>query len=186
MAARTEPLLTVADLAATPDDGSRYELIEGELLVSRAPSIKHQRIIHNLQVGIGVHLVGDPVGILVPAAGILFDDFNGVIPDLVFVREERRAEVAAGEKFTGAPDLVIEVMSPGTENRQRDLVVKRQLYGKFGVAEYWVVDPENRTIEVYRLRRRSLEKVATHAEQDEITTPLLPGLRLKVSEVFNL
>ena len=186
MVAKIEPLLTIDDLAATPDDGNRYELIEGELLVSRAPSITHQRIIHNFQVSIGVYLVRNPIGILVPGAGLIFNDFNGVIPDLVFVSEERRAEIASGEKLTGAPDLVIEVMSPGAENRQRDLVVKRQLYGRFGVKEYWVVDPVSRVIEIYRLRQQSLEKVATCSDKDEITSPLFPGLQLRAEEIFRL
>lgn len=168
MVTRIEPLLTIADLDATPDDGNRYELIEGELFVSRAPSITHQRIIQNLQVVIVPYLARNPIGILVPGAGIIFNDINGVIPDLVFVREERRLQIASGEKFTGAPDLVIEVMSPGKENRQRDLVIKRQLYGRLGVAEYWIVDPENRAVEVYRLRQQSLEKIATLIDRKSV------------------
>jgi Uma2 family endonuclease len=186
MVTRIEPLLTIADLDATPDDGNRYELIEGELFVSRAPSITHQRIIQNLQVVIVPYLARNPIGLLVAGAGIIFNNINGVIPDLVFVREERRLQIASGEKFTGAPDLVIEVMSPGKENRQRDLVIKRQLYGRLGVEEYWIVDPENRAVEVYRLREQSLEKIATLMDQDEITSPLVPGLQIKVQEVFEL
>lgn len=186
MVVRIEPLLTVADLDATPDDGNRYELIEGELLVSRAPSIPHQRIVQNLQLGIVQYLTHNPLGILVPGPGVIFSDLNAVIPDLVFVRKERWAEIAPGDKFTGAPDLVIEVISPGTENRQRDLVLKRQLYGRYGVREYWVVDPENRAVEVYRLQDQSLEQAATLTGQDEITSPLFPGFRLKVQDIFNL
>jgi Uma2 family endonuclease len=186
MVTKIEPLLTVADLDATPDDGNRYELIEGELFVSRAPSITHQRIIQNLQVAIVPYLALNPIGILVPGAGIIFNDINGVIPDLVFVREERRTQIASGEKFTGAPDLVVEVMSPGKENRQRDLVIKRQLYGRLGVEEYWVVDPENRAVEIYRLHQQSLEKIATLTDQDEISSRIFPGLQIKVQEVFRL
>src|SRR5437870_12761183 len=153
MASRIEPLLTVADLDAFPeDDGNRYELIEGELFVSRAPGIPHQRVLQNLQLEFGLYLKANPIGILVPGAGAIFSDYDAVIPDLAFVRNERWDEVVTGEKFTGALDLVIEVVSSGAENRRRDLLVKRQLYGKCGIAEYWVVDPENRLVEVYRLR----------------------------------
>ena len=184
MVTKIEPRLTTADLAATPDDGNHYELIEGELFVSRAPSIPHQRIIHNLQMTIGLYLEHQPVGILIPGAGIIFSDFDAVIPDLIFVSEERRAEIASGDKLTGAPELIIEVMSAGTENRQRDLVVKRQLYGKYGVKEYWVIDPENRLVEVYRLQEQSLEKVGSFT--DELTSSLFPDLRLNVQRIFKL
>src|SRR6266571_4855818 len=186
MAARIEPLLMVADLDACPDDSNRYELIGGELFVSRAPGIPHQRVLNNLQLAFGDYLRDNPIGILVPGAGAIFSDYDAVIPDLVFVRNERWDQVVTGEKFTGALDLVIEVTSPGAENRRRDLLIKRQLYGKYGVSEYWVVDGENRSVEVYRLQEDRLERVATLRNGDEISTPLLPGLGLSVSEIFKL
>src|SRR5437870_8318012 len=186
MAARIEPLLTVADLDACPDDSNRYELIGGELFVSRAPGISHQRVVLNLEMSLSRYLSDNAIGILVPGAGAIFSDYDAVIPDLAFVRNERWNQVVTGEKFTGAVDLVIEVVSSGAENRRRDLLVKRQLYGKCGIAEYWVVDPENRLVEVYRLRDDRLESVATLREDDEITTPLLPEFRLSVAAVFKL
>ena len=186
MAARIEPLLTVADLDACPDDNNRYELIEGELFVSRAPGIPHQRVLNNLQFAFVTYLRNNPIGIAVPGAGAIFSDYDAVIPDLVFVLNERWNQVVTGEKFSGAPDLVIEVISAGAENRRRDLLVKRQLYAKYGVAEYWIVDPQNRLVEVYRLRDGRLESVATLRDEDDITTPLLPGLRMSVNSVFTL
>ena len=186
MAARIEPLLTVADLDACPDDSNRYELIEGELFVSRAPGIPHQRVLNNLQFGLVTYLQNNPIGIVVPGAGAIFSDYDAVFPDLVFVLNERWNQVVTGEKFSGAPDLVIEVISAGAENRRRDLLVKRQLYAKYGVAEYWIVDPESRLIEVYRLRDSRLKSVATLRGEGEITTPLLPGLRMSVNSVFTL
>ena len=80
---------------------------------------------------------------------------------------------------------MIEVTSPGAENRRRDLLVKRQLYGKYGVAEYWVVDSDNRQIEVYRLQGQRLESAGTFKNSDEIDTPLLPGFQLVASTIFN-
>jgi len=185
MAARIEPLLTVADLDACPEDNNRYELIEGELFVSRAPGIPHQRIVLNLEIILSNYLREHPIGILVPGAGAIFSDYDAVIPDLAFVRNERWDQVVTGEKFTGALDLVIEVTSPGAENRRRDLLVKRQLYGKYGVAEYWVVDSDNRQIEVYRLQGQLLESAGTFKNGDELDTPLLPGFKLAVNTVFN-
>ncbi len=186
MAARIEPLLTVADLDACPDDSNRYELIGGELFVSRAPGIPHQRVLNNLQLVFGLYLKENPIGILVPGAGAIFSDYDAVIPDIAFVRNERWDQVVTGEKFTGALDLIIEIISPGAENRRRDLLVKRQLYGKYGVEEHWVVDTENHYVLIHRLRVQSLEQVATLRDDDEITSPLLPGFHLKAGTVFNL
>jgi Uma2 family endonuclease len=186
MAASIEPLLTLADLDACPEDNNRYELIEGELFVSRAPGIPHQRVILNLEIILSNYLREHPVGILVPGAGAIFSNYDAVIPDLVFVRNERWDQVVTGEKFTGALDLVIEVTSQGAENRRRDLLVKRQLYGKYGVAEYWVIDSDNRQVEVYRLQGQRLESAGTFRSSDEFDTPLLPGFTLAVSTIFNL
>ena len=187
MASSIEPLLTVADLDAFPDDdGNRYELIGGELFVSRAPGIPHQRVLHNLQLEFGSYLKANPVGILVPGAGAIFSDYDAVIPDLVFVRNEFWDQAVTGEKFTGALDLVIEILSPGTQNRERDLSAKRQLYGKYGVKEYWIVDSENREVIVLRLQRQTLEEIARLQSDDELTSPLLSGFQMKVSTIFTL
>ena len=186
MAARIEPLLTVADLDACPEDNNRYELIGGELFVSRAPGIPHQLVLNNLQLIFGAYLKEKPIGVLVPGAGAIFSDYDAVIPDLAFVRNERWDQVVTGEKFTGALDLVIEITSPGAENRRRDLLVKRQLYGKYGVAEYWVIDSDNQQVEVYRLEGERLESAGTLKNSDELTSPLLPDFKIATSSIFNL
>jgi len=186
MVAKITPLMTVADLDVTPDDGNRYEVIEGELFVSCAPGISHQRIVHNLQMVLGSYLVHNPIGIVIPGPGVIFSDLSGVIPDVVFVGKARQPEIAAGERVTGAPDLVIEVLSPGAENAQRDRVVKLQLYGKYGVPEYWIVDPGQRAVEVYRQQQGSLERVGTFMDHDDITSPLFPDFRLRSLDIFVL
>jgi len=187
MASRIEPLLTVADLDALPDDdGNRYELIGGELFVSRAPGIPHQRVLHNLQVELANYLKSHPVGIVVPGAGAIFSDYDAVIPDIVFVRHERWNQVVTGEKFTGAVDLVIEILSPGAANRSRDLNAKHELYGKYGVEEYWTVDSHNLSVSVFRLKGKTLHEISTLTGEDEVTSPVLPGLHVQVSAIFNL
>jgi Uma2 family endonuclease len=185
MASRVEPLMTVAQLDACPDDNNRYELIGGELFVSRAPGIPHQRVLLNLEVALSNCLSQNPIGILVPGTGMILSDYDAVIPDLAFVRNERWKEVVTGEKFTRAVDLVIEILSSGKENRERDLSVKRQLYAKYGVQEYWIVDSENQCVLIYRLQGSILEEIAKLGVEDEITTPLLPQFQSKVSSVFN-
>ena len=198
MATRIEPLLTVADLDACPDDNNRYELIEGELFVSRAPGIPHQRVLHNLQMELGSYLKANPLGILVPGTGAIFSDYDAVIPDLVFIRSDRWAEVTSGhapplgcpagdpaQRITSAPDIVVEILSPGPENRRRDLPVKRQLYAKYGVEEYWIVDSENQSVLIFHLQEQTLEEIATLRGIDEITSPLLRGFHLKAGAVFD-
>src|SRR6266446_8551879 len=185
--ASVEPLLTVADLDAFPDDdGNRYELIEGELFVSRAPGIPHQRVLQNLQLEFGLYLKTNPIGILVPGAGAIFSDYDAVIPDLAFVCNERWDQVVTGEKFTGAIDLVIEILSAGTQNRQRDLSAKRELYGKYGVKGYWIVDSQNQSVLIFRLREQTLEEIVTLVGDQELASPLLPGFQLKASVIFKL
>jgi Uma2 family endonuclease len=187
LVSKIERPLTVADLDAFPDDdGNRYELIEGELFVSRAPGIPHQRVLLNLQTEFSLFLRAHPIGILVPGAGAIFSDYDAVIPDMTFVRHERWNQVVTGEKFTGAVDLVVEVLSPGAANRRRDLEAKHRLYGKYGVEEYWIVDSENSSVSIFRLEGQTLNEIATLIGEDELTSPLLPGFRLPVSGIFTL
>jgi Uma2 family endonuclease len=181
-----QSLLTVADLDLMPEDGNRYEIIEGDLSMSRAPSLLHQLVVHNFDKLIGVYLDENPVGIVAPGPGVIFDEFNGVIPDLIFVSNARRAQVAGGDKVIGAPDLVIEVLSPGPENERRDREVKRRLYAKFGVQEYWIADLANRRIEVYSLKDGVLELTKTYLGDEEITSRLLPGFRCSVETLFRV
>jgi Uma2 family endonuclease len=184
MSTQLEPLLKVDDLDAMPDDGNRYEIIEGELFVSRAPSLLHQIIVKNLIALIQRFLDRNPIGFIVPGPGVIFSDFSAVIPDIVFIRNERREEIASGDRITGAPDLVIEIVSPGPENEKRDRIAKRQLYGKYGVKEYWIVDQFKRTIEAYFLEGQTLHLAATYSGHDEITSVVLPGFVCPVGSVF--
>jgi Uma2 family endonuclease len=184
MVARIEPLITVDDLDALPEDGNRYEVIEGELLVSRAPGVPHQRVTANAIYIFRDYLVTHPIGEIVPTPGLIFGRYSGVIPDIVFYTHERAKEILSDERLIAAPELVIEILSHGRENVSRDRVVKRQLYGKYGVPEYWIIDVDSRAVEVYRLRNEVLDLVAIFRDGDEITTPLLPGFKCAVASLF--
>jgi len=184
MSTEVDPLLTVSDLDLMPDDENRYELFEGELFVSRAPGLPHQRVLTNLLILLGLHLKDHPVARIWPNPGVVFDNFNAAIPDIVFVSSEHIDAIASGEKVTGAPDLVIEIVSAGAENERRDRTVKRQAYSKFGVREYWVVDRYQESIEVYKLEQGQLMLITTLANNDQLTTPLLPAFSCLVSHVF--
>jgi Uma2 family endonuclease len=184
MATEIKPLLTVADLDLMPDDGNRYEVIEGELLVSRAPGLAHQRVSRNLLVIISRYLEQHPIGEVLATPGVMFSELSGVIPDLIFISNERRGGIATGERVIGAPDLVVEIVSPGAENARRDRVAKRHLYGKYGVKEYWVIDPEQRVIEIYRSQDGSLEMVGDFRDEKKVTSPLLPDFECAAASIF--
>lgn len=184
MSTRISPVLTVDDLEALPDDDNRYELVEGELLVSRAASLTHQRISVNILWCLLRYLEQNPVGEVLPTPGVIFNEYNAVIPDLVYMSSETVAAVASGKHITGAPDIAVEVLSPGAEGTRRDRILKRQVYAKFGVKEYWLADPASRTLEVYRLGNETLELSATLTAAGALTSPLLPGLRCEVGSIF--
>ena len=184
MSAKVDPILTVADLDLMPDDDNRYELFEGEVFVSRAPGLPHQRILTNLLVLFELHLKKHPVARVWPNPGVIFDNFNAAIPDIVFVSNEHLEAIASGEKVTGAPDLVVEIVSPGAENERRDQTVKRQAYSKFGVQEYWVVDGYQQSVEVYRLEDSQLVLLARLSIKDELVSTLLPRFSCRVSQIF--
>ena len=185
MSVYTEPPLTIADLEATPDDGNRYELIEGELYVSTSPSFLHQQILFKLIKVFADYLSSNPIGKVTTGVGVIFDDFNGVIPDFVYFSHERRKDILKGERFCGAPEIVVEILSPGASNERRDRQVKRNLYSSRGVHEYWIVNQESRTVEVHRKRKEGgLEFIASLQDSDDLTSPLLAGFRMRVAKLF--
>lgn len=179
-----EPLISIYDLEATPDDGNIYELFEGELFVSKAPALKHQEIIGNFATILNSYLWQNPIGKIWVTPGVIFDEYNSAIPDLVFIAKERIPQIASGIHIVGAPDLAIEIMSPGSENVRRDQIVKRQTYAKFGIREYWIVEPIVEVIEISRLQTNVLASVGTFRNADQITSPLLPDLSFTVKDVF--
>jgi Uma2 family endonuclease len=176
--------MTVDDLDAMPEDGNRYEVIEGELFVSCAPGLPHQLVSGNIFYQFRKYLDAHPLGTVVATPGLVFAKYSGVIPDIVFFTHQRGKEIISGERLVAAPDLVIELLSSGRENIARDRVAKRQLYAKYGVNEYWIVDYERRAVEIYRLAGGALDLTATLMGADQITSPLLPGFGCVVAEVF--
>lgn len=184
MSAKVEPILTIDDLDALPDDGNRYELFEGELFVSRAPSLSHQRVLGNLHAILRVYLDQNPIGEVLLTPGVIFDQFNSAIPDAVFSSHQHITEIVSGERIIKAPELVIEIVSPGKENARRDREVKRQVYGKHGVKEYWVADPLNRSLEIYSLKRHNLALAETLRDEDTLTSSILPGFKCQMRQIF--
>lgn len=143
------PQITWDHVQQLPDDGNRYEAIVGELYVTPAPSVRHQTISQRLNLEL-VRLLAEPGHgrVWVAPLGVRFPETGeGVQPDLLFVSNERR-RIVAPDELKGAPDLLVEIVSPSTAVRDRDL--KRRLYQRQGVAEYWIVDPEEEAVDVWR------------------------------------
>jgi Uma2 family endonuclease len=177
--------LTYDDFLLFPDDGKRHELIDGEHYVTPSPNMKHQRVAGNLHWLIRSYLETHPVGeVFFAPFDVVFSRFDVVEPDLLYMSRERAAQVLTSKNVQGAPDLVIEIGSPST--RKRDETIKRRLYERTGVAEYWVVDPEIDTIRVYRLSGTAYarpEELSFEA-RDLLKTSLLPGLELPLADIF--
>jgi Uma2 family endonuclease len=177
--------LTYDDFVLFPDDGKRHELIDGEHYVTASPNTKHQQVLVELLFLIRSWLEGHPVGHVFAAPyDIVLSHFDVVEPDVIYLSNERAAEIMTAAHLRGAPELVVEIGSPST--RQRDETIKRRLYERMGVSEYWVVDPE---LDVVRVYRRDGERFARPQELsreagDTVTTPLLAGLALPLSRVF--
>ena len=166
-------------------EGKRYEIIEGELFVSTQPHLEHQRICRRLTVALSNWADQSSQGEVFPAPGVIFDDENAVAPDVVWVSAERLPLLEGGDgKLHDAPDLVIEVVSPGSTNSRRDREVKLRMYSVRGVREYWIVDSAAKSAQVYRHAAGSLKLVATLLADDELSSPLLPGFSLPVARIF--
>jgi Uma2 family endonuclease len=177
--------LTYDDFLLFPDDGNRHELIDGEHYVTPSPNVRHQEISGRLHLLIGTWLREHPVGKLFFAPlDVLFSRFDVVEPDLLYVSNERAPSILSVHHVTGAPDLVVEIASPGTRNR--DETIKRRLYERSSVIEYWVIDPDIDVIRIYRRAGGRFERAVELSREagDVLTTTLLPGLEIPLSRVF--
>jgi Uma2 family endonuclease len=173
---------TYEDYLQLPDNGKRYEIIDGELYMSPAPTTGHQRIVGRFHLAIGNFLEENPIGeVFFAPTDVILSEIDILQPDVVFISKEK-FERLARENIQGAPDLMIEVLSPGTENRDR--TIKLKAYSKFGVQEYWMASEKKETGEVWR---RKGKKLVFHALLDRtqiLTTSLLPGLEIPLERIF--
>jgi len=177
--------LTYDDFVLFPDDGKRHELIDGEHYVTPSPSTKHQRISGNLHFLIRAWLETHAIGqVFFAPYDVVFSEFDVVQPDLLYLSQERAAAVLTPLHVRGVPELVVEIASKGT--RKRDETIKRRLYERTGVTEYWVVDPAIDVVRVYRRAEAGFARPVELAREagDVLTTPLLPGLELPLSRIF--
>ena len=177
-------LLTYDDYCQIPDDGNRYEVIDGILHMSPSPIVRHQTVLANLTLILGIWNKKKKAGrLLFAPIDVVLSEHNVVQPDILFVSNER-ASIIGEKNIQGAPDLLIEILSEG--HRRHDEMTKRKLYEAHGVTEYWIVDPALETIKVYRLLKGAYTRAAEWSLEagDDASSPLLPGFACNLSDVF--
>jgi len=179
------PRLTYEDFLSFPDDGRRHELIDGDHYVTPSPSERHQKVSVRLVRCLDEYLESSRVGVVYHAPfDVVMSNHDVVEPDLLVILDEQR-HVLTEKHVRGAPAIVIEILSPGT--RRRDETLKRQLYARAGVREYWMLDPDRESVEICRQAGSGLLDTAASlsaARGDVLTSPLLPGFSVELSRLF--
>jgi len=168
--------LTYDDFCLLPEDGKRREIIEGELFVTPSPQTPHQRAATRLTIRLGEFVESHKLGeVFCAPFDVVFSEFDVVEPDLLYI-SNARAGVLTRKNVQGAPDLVVEVLSETTARVDRS--IKLKLYGRFAVQEYWIIDPNGPSAEIYRRGEEGLDLVAKLSAADALSSPMLPGFSL--------
>lgn len=176
------PLLTVENYKILPENGPRHQLIEGDLYMAPAPNRYHQDISRNLEYILVDYLEETPIGKLYDAPfDVYLDQHNVFQPDIVFI-SNARLSILTDAGAEGAPDFVVEILSPKTARLDRDN--KRRVYASSGVEELWIIAPESRTIEVFYLGENAAEPNVVHDAQARFSSPLFPGLEFDAARIF--
>lgn len=176
-------VLTYSDYLQLPSDRNRYELLQGELQVNPAPGTGHQTVVTNLAAILRDHVRPRHLGmVLVAPCDVLLTDITVVQPDVLFVSRERQA-IVLSEHVRGAPDLVVEVLSPSTARADRH--VKRQLYARYGVPHYWLLEPIQREAVAHSLVERIYQEIAAARGNETFAAPPFPELAIPLSELWD-
>ena len=172
---------TYDDYLKTPDD-KRYELIEGELYMTPSPITNHQRMSRKIDFLIEKFVTENELGeIFYAPYDVYFDDENVVQPDILFISKDR-LNIIGDKNLQGAPDLVIEILSES--NAYRDLIQKKKLYARFGVKEYWIVVPGEKTIDIHILKEKTYQLYKTLGEDDTLESQILKGFKMELKAIF--
>jgi len=178
--------LTYQDFLQFPDDGLRHEIIDGEHYVTPSPNLRHQELVLRLGMSIGLHIEDRPERrrvFVAPFDGV-FSFHDIVEPDVIFVAPDQ-LDILTAKNIQGTPAMVVEILSAST--RKRDQEVKRKLYDRMGVREYWLVDPEQNVVSIYRRDAEGAFPLTTSLSaegHDTLRTPLLPGWSVDLARLF--
>ena len=173
--------LTYEDYAKTPE-GERWELIDGELIMPPSPKAAHQSV--QVRLGASMHVFArnnDSGEVFFSPLDVVLSECDTVQPDLLFISKER-LDIITEANVQGAPDLVVEIRSPSTA--RQDWTVKRELYARHGVQEYWLVDPEAATVAVLLQEDGNLKVAGVYGERDTLHSTTLEGFSITLSDVF--
>lgn len=183
MATKAQIKFTYEDYKSLPySERERFELLEGELIPAPSPETIHQRILRRLGFRLVAFVEEQHAGeVFYAPYDVVLSGEEVVQPDLLYVSPERQRFITR-ENLQGAPDLAVEILSPTTA--QKDRAYKRKLYAKYGVQEYWIVAPEEETIEVLMLGRRGYERAGLYKKHEQLTSPLLIGLQIPLDAIF--
>ena len=174
--------MTYDQYCLLPEDGKQYEVIDGELFMTPAPKPRHQRIVLRLAEELSRFVRENSLGeVFVAPVDVILDQHTVLEPDVLFI-STARASIVKEDAIEGAPDLVVEVLSLSTF--YKDLRKKMTAYSQFGVQEYWIVDPETQSIEVYARRDEKLQLAQKFSSGETVESALLPGVQLAVNDVF--
>lgn len=169
------------DYLVLPDE-ERYELIQGELFMTPSPIPYHQLVSGNIYSELRRFARDNGIGsVFYAPCDVYLDDYNVIQPDILFITKSR-SQIIGEKNIQGAPDLVVEILSESTA--YRDLVKKKKLYAAYGVREYWIVDPNEKQIEVYALKEKEFLLQQTYKKNETLSSPLLPGLHLDLVTVM--
>jgi Uma2 family endonuclease len=172
---------TYEDYVQLPED-KRYELMEGEFHMVPSPGWGHQTIVMRIFLALCHYVTSRGLGeVRFAPLDVVLSAEDVLQPDILFISKER-SHIITEKNIQGAPDLVIEVLSPATAERDRGL--KRKLYAKFGVTEYWTVDPEGKSIEVMSSGEKGFDTVHVYKMSESVSSPLLKGLSFNLGEIF--
>ena len=168
------------------DENLRYELIGGEIIVSTAPRYIHQLMVTRIVIEISKYLENNPFREILTTPGLILSEFDGVIPDLIYNSHERRDEIldVEGGKFHGLPEIIIEILSPGRANARRGLKVKLEPFEIYEAEEYWVINPFDTEIVVFRKGKNGLQKDNIYKEGEKLKSDQLPDFELDVGKLF--
>ena len=184
MARMSTGLVSYADLQQMPDDGRQYELYDGEVRVVPSPTNRHQFVLLNLVAVLMEYEQRYGGRLLFAPSDVVFTQYNVVQPDLLYFSEERRHLVRLDTPTDAAPDVTVEVISPGTSTHDR--VRKQATYARFGVNEYWIVDPFEETIESFSLDGHVYRAASITGSTGVAVSPGIPGLRVAAARIFDL
>ena len=175
-------VLTYDDYRLLPNDRNRYEILDGELSVTPAPATKHQIALGNLYRILSIHVFANQTGrLLLAPTDLILAATTVVQPDLIFI-DRNRSRVVTERGVEGAPTLVVEILSPTTHRTDRQ--TKAQLYAKYGVPHYWLIDPDQHVLEAYEITGEQYNLVTKAQNTDLFTPSVFPGLSIQISDLW--